>query len=66
MTADRLTSIRSRIAALKRKQDADAAALRRRLSTERAARLHAKDPRYPSASSRIFIAPPSRAKGPDR
>lgn len=62
MTADRLTSIKSRIAALKRRQDAE----RRAKSIERAARLHARDPRYPSAASRIFIAPPSRAKEPDR
>jgi len=62
MTADRLTSIKGRIAALKRKQDAE----RRAKSIERAARLHARDPRYPSAASRIFIAPPSRAKEPDR
>ncbi len=66
MTADRLTSIKGRIAALKRKQDAEAAALRRRLSMERAARLHARDPCYPSAASRIFIAPPSRGKEPYR
>jgi len=64
MTADRLTSIKGRIAALKRKQDAEAAAERRRLSMERAARLHAKDPRYPSPASRIFIAPPPRKEPP--
>lgn len=61
MTDDRLASIKARIAALKAKQVAEL----RAKSIERAARLHARDPRRPLASSRIFIAP-SRVKEPYR